>query len=228
MAVVKAIAPGFGGHQPRGHLGAAVLRDRVPAAGRARHPGVPRRPARDRGGRAGGAAQRADVDRAADRRHPGRDRGAGRRRRGGDRHPARPPGVRHIIGCDSRGAVHTEREDYLDGTMSPVKRALAQRTNLERRSGGPADVIEGADLFIGLSGGAGPARLGPGQDEPRPDRVRDGQPGPRGLARGGAALRADPGHRPLGLSQPDQQRALLPGDLPRRAGRPRRRTSPRR
>jgi malate dehydrogenase (oxaloacetate-decarboxylating) len=62
-------------------------------------------------------------------------------------------GVRHLIGCDSRGAVHTEREDYLDGTMTPVKRELAQRTNLERRSGAPADVVEGADLFIGLSGG---------------------------------------------------------------------------
>ncbi len=62
-------------------------------------------------------------------------------------------GVRHLIGCDSHGAVHTEREDYLDGTMTPVKRELAQRTNLERRSGGPADVVEGADLFIGLSGG---------------------------------------------------------------------------
>ncbi|MFL6114265.1 MAG: NADP-dependent malic enzyme, partial [Catenulispora sp.] len=62
-------------------------------------------------------------------------------------------GVRHLIGCDSQGAVHTERTDYLDGTMTPVKRTLAQQTNLERRSGGPADVVEGADLFIGLSGG---------------------------------------------------------------------------
>jgi malate dehydrogenase (oxaloacetate-decarboxylating) len=61
-------------------------------------------------------------------------------------------GVRHIIGCDSRGAVHTARADYLDGSMHPVKRALAETTNLERRSGGPAEVIEGADLFIGLSG----------------------------------------------------------------------------
>jgi len=61
-------------------------------------------------------------------------------------------GVRHIIGCDSRGAVHTDRADYLDGSMHPVKRALAERTNLERRGGGPADVLEGADLFIGLSG----------------------------------------------------------------------------
>ncbi len=61
-------------------------------------------------------------------------------------------GVRHLIGCDSRGAVHTEREDYLDATMPSVKRSLAERTNAERRSGAPADVVEGADLFIGLSG----------------------------------------------------------------------------
>ena len=59
--------------------------------------------------------------------------------------------MRHIIGCDSRGAVHTERADYLDGTMPAVKRALAERTNPERRSGTPADVLEGADLLIGLS-----------------------------------------------------------------------------
>jgi malate dehydrogenase (oxaloacetate-decarboxylating) len=61
-------------------------------------------------------------------------------------------GVRHIIGCDSRGALHTEREDYVDGTMPAAKRALAERTNLEHRSGGPIDVIDGADLLIGLSG----------------------------------------------------------------------------
>jgi malate dehydrogenase (oxaloacetate-decarboxylating) len=62
-------------------------------------------------------------------------------------------GARHIIGCDSRGALHVERADYLDGSMHPVKRALASVTNLERRSGGVADVLEGVDLFIGLSGG---------------------------------------------------------------------------
>ena len=83
--------PGFGGHQPRGHLGAALLRDRGPAAGRARHPRVPRRPARDRGRGAGGAAQRADLDRPADRRYPGRHRGP---RRGGDRGRQDPDGGR--------------------------------------------------------------------------------------------------------------------------------------
>jgi malate dehydrogenase (oxaloacetate-decarboxylating) len=61
-------------------------------------------------------------------------------------------GVTHVIGCDSRGALHTDREDYLDGSMSVVKRWFAESTNPDRRAGGPADVIDGADLFIGLSG----------------------------------------------------------------------------
>jgi malate dehydrogenase (oxaloacetate-decarboxylating) len=61
-------------------------------------------------------------------------------------------GVRHVIGCDSRGAVHTKREDYLDGSMNAVKRWYADSSNPEHRSGRPADVIDGADLFIGLSG----------------------------------------------------------------------------
>ncbi len=61
-------------------------------------------------------------------------------------------GVHHIICCDSRGAVHVERPDYLDGTMGAVKRRLAERTNADHRDGMPADVIEGADLLIGLSG----------------------------------------------------------------------------
>jgi malate dehydrogenase (oxaloacetate-decarboxylating) len=61
-------------------------------------------------------------------------------------------GVVHLIGCDSRGALHTERADYLDGSMPAIKRWFAEATNPERRSGGPSDVIDGADLFVGLSG----------------------------------------------------------------------------
>jgi malate dehydrogenase (oxaloacetate-decarboxylating) len=61
-------------------------------------------------------------------------------------------GVTHIVGCDSRGALHTGRADYLDGSMPPVKRWFAEATNPDHRSGAPADVIDGADLFIGLSG----------------------------------------------------------------------------
>ncbi len=61
-------------------------------------------------------------------------------------------GARNIICCDSRGAVSVERADYLDGSMPAVKRALASVTNPARRSGAVVDVLEGADLLIGVSG----------------------------------------------------------------------------
>jgi malate dehydrogenase (oxaloacetate-decarboxylating) len=61
-------------------------------------------------------------------------------------------GVREIIGADSRGALHVRREDYLDGTMNPLKRWFAEVTNPECRGGAPAEVIDGADLVIGVSG----------------------------------------------------------------------------
>ena len=61
-------------------------------------------------------------------------------------------GVANIIGCDRRGALSTAREDYEDGSMTDVKRWYSENTNPERRRGSPAEVIEGADLFVGLSG----------------------------------------------------------------------------
>ncbi len=61
-------------------------------------------------------------------------------------------GVQNIIGVDSGGALHAAREDYLDGSMNEFKRWLAERTNPEHMAGGPADVIDGADLVIGVSG----------------------------------------------------------------------------
>jgi malate dehydrogenase (oxaloacetate-decarboxylating) len=61
-------------------------------------------------------------------------------------------GIRHVIGCDRRGALSTEREDYRSGEMNPTKRWYAENSNPDKLSGDPADVIEGCDLFIGLSG----------------------------------------------------------------------------
>jgi malate dehydrogenase (oxaloacetate-decarboxylating) len=61
-------------------------------------------------------------------------------------------GVGNQIVCDSKGALHTQRADYVDGSMSDIKRWFADNTNPEGRSGSPADVIDGADLFVGLSG----------------------------------------------------------------------------
>ncbi len=61
-------------------------------------------------------------------------------------------GVGQIVGADSRGALHVRRADYLDGTMNSQKRWFAEATNPECRDGSPADVIDGTDLVIGLSG----------------------------------------------------------------------------
>ena len=57
-----------------------------------------------------------------------------------------------MIGVDSRGAVHAGRADFIDGSMPPVKRALAEITNLAHRPGGVTDVLEGANVFVGVSG----------------------------------------------------------------------------
>ena len=61
-------------------------------------------------------------------------------------------GVGGIVACDRTGAIHAGREDYEDGSMNRAKTWLAENTNLEQRDGAIADALEGADVFIGLSG----------------------------------------------------------------------------
>jgi malate dehydrogenase (oxaloacetate-decarboxylating) len=61
-------------------------------------------------------------------------------------------GVTEIIGCDRKGAISVEREDYASGEMTGIKRWYAENSNPEKVSGGPNEVIEGCDLFIGVSG----------------------------------------------------------------------------
>jgi malate dehydrogenase (oxaloacetate-decarboxylating) len=61
-------------------------------------------------------------------------------------------GVTHIVGCDRQGAVSTSREDYQSGEMTEIKRWYAEHSNPEQISGQPDEVIEGMDLFVGLSG----------------------------------------------------------------------------
>ncbi|MFC7364034.1 MULTISPECIES: NAD(P)-dependent malic enzyme [Bhargavaea] len=56
-------------------------------------------------------------------------------------------GVEQIIMCDTAGAIYEGRTER----MNPMKESIAQMTNPERRSGSLADVIIGADVFIGVS-----------------------------------------------------------------------------
>ena len=65
VEIVRGDRPGLRRHQPRGHRRAALLRDRGAAARAARHPGLPRRPARHRDRGAGRADQRAAGGRQA-------------------------------------------------------------------------------------------------------------------------------------------------------------------
>ncbi len=61
-------------------------------------------------------------------------------------------GVTAVAACDRRGAIHTARADYQDGAMNVAKTWLAENTNPGLRDGSPGELLEGADLFIGLSG----------------------------------------------------------------------------
>ena len=55
-------------------------------------------------------------------------------------------GFRHITMCDRKGAIYKGR----DG-INWIKEEMAEVTNLERRAGSIADMLVGADVFIGVS-----------------------------------------------------------------------------
>ena len=55
-------------------------------------------------------------------------------------------GRKNVILTDRKGAIYEGR----DG-LNPIKEEMAKITNLERRAGSLADVIKGADVFIGVS-----------------------------------------------------------------------------
>ncbi|MBM7648837.1 malate dehydrogenase (oxaloacetate-decarboxylating) [Bacillus ectoiniformans] len=56
-------------------------------------------------------------------------------------------GVRNMIMCDSKGAIYEGRPEG----MNSVKDEVAKFTNQDKQAGSLAEVIEGADVFIGVS-----------------------------------------------------------------------------
>jgi len=60
-------------------------------------------------------------------------------------------GIGDLVLCDRQGAVHVGRSDLTD-----VKREIAELTNRGGLSGSLVEVLEGADVFIGVSGGTVP------------------------------------------------------------------------
>ena len=191
-------------HQPRGHRRAALLRDRAAPHRAARHPRLPRRPARhrDRGHRR--AHQRAQDRRQAPRGRAGR---LPRRRRRGHRRVTR---------CCSRPASGTSSASIAPGSSARVHPTSARRRRPTRpppirghMTGGLREALTGADVFIGTSvGGALDPEL-VRLMAPDPDRVRPRQPGARGAARGDRGGGRGDRHRAERLPEPDQQRPLL-------------------
>lgn len=57
-------------------------------------------------------------------------------------------GVKNIIGCDRAGAIYNGRTD----NMNFMKQWYAENTNPHQEKGSLLEVIEGADVFVGLSG----------------------------------------------------------------------------
>lgn len=56
-------------------------------------------------------------------------------------------GVKNAILCDRKGAIYKGREG-----LNPVKEEMAEITNVNMEAGSLADIIKGADVFVGVSG----------------------------------------------------------------------------
>ena len=55
-------------------------------------------------------------------------------------------GFKHVIMCDRKGAIYEGRDD-----LNWIKEEMALVTNLEKKAGSLADMMVGADVFIGVS-----------------------------------------------------------------------------
>ncbi|KAB7757091.1 malate dehydrogenase [Mycolicibacterium mucogenicum DSM 44124] len=63
-------------------------------------------------------------------------------------------GIRDIVVLDSKGVVHSGRTD-----LNSFKAELANRTNPRGITGGAAEALAGADMFLGLSAGVMPEEI---------------------------------------------------------------------
>ena len=55
-------------------------------------------------------------------------------------------GVKNLIGCDSKGAIHNQRTD-----INQSKRWFADKANPDQEQGSLKEVLKGADVFVGVS-----------------------------------------------------------------------------
>jgi hypothetical protein len=118
----------------------------------------------------------------------------------------------NILAVDRDGVLYTGRGN-MDTDKQRYARDTAKRTL--------AEIVEGADIFLGLSAGGvlKPAMVATMAE--RPIILALANPYPEILPEDAPRCATGLHHRdgPLGLSEPGQQRAVLPLHLPRRARR---------
>ena len=123
-------------------------------------------------------------------------------------------GLKNVIMTDRTGAIYEGREG-----LNPIKEEMAKITNQNHEKGTLAEVIKGADVFIGVSA---PGTLTKEMVQtmakdaiifacanPTPEIFPDE------AKAGGAAVVS---HRPQRFPEPGKQRSCIPGYLPRRSG----------
>ena len=119
---------------------------------------------------------------------------------------------KNIWVTDLAGVVWNGRVELMD----PDKAEFAQDTQARTLS----EVIEGADVFLGLSaaGVLKPEMVARMASRPVIFSLANPHTGDHARGSAGGARRCRDGHRPHGLPEPGQQRPVLPVHLPRCAG----------
>ena len=212
--IIAALEPTFGGINLEDIKAPECFYRRAQAARAHEDPGVPRRPARHRDHRRRGGAQR-------------RSRSSARRSTTSSSScsgagaaalacldllvDARHAGARTSSVTDIEGVVYQGRTEVMD----PNKARYAHDTTARTL----AEVIAGADVFLGLSAGGVlkpemVAQMARAAADPGARQSRAGDPARRSRRRCGPTRHR---HRALGLSEPGQQRPVLSVHLPRRA-----------
>ena len=122
-------------------------------------------------------------------------------------------GISDITLLDSQGILHKDR-----GNLNSYKAEIAEQTNPNGLSGGMAEALKGADVFLGLSAGVVPPEL---VATMAPDAIvfALSNPDPEIHPDDAKQVRGRGGHRPQRLPEPDQQCARVPGCVPGCAGR---------
>lgn len=120
-------------------------------------------------------------------------------------------GIKNVIMCNSRGIICDG-----DEKLNPAQREIAEITNMEHKSGSLADAFKGADIFIGVSAPGIVTEEMVASMAENPIVLPMANPVPEILpdkAKSRRCRRCRHGQKRL--SQPNQQCACVPRNLPR-------------